>query len=168
MTLNEIKQLFPVGSRVRAKREGGKPLTIHGNTGTTVLPANNTEEIRTVKAVKSMEWVFTRADGRDIHTTFPKASEVVEARAGFVQFRYNNGVVVTLELAPAPEPSADFVVENQGSIVLFRPLTEAGKEFLGRTAPDDAQFFGGAMVVEPRYVSGVVSAIESEGLSVIL
>jgi hypothetical protein len=33
-----------------------------------------------------------------------------------------------------------------------RPLTPAGQQFLDETAPEDAQFMGDAMVVEPRYV----------------
>jgi hypothetical protein len=101
VTLKEIKALFTVGQVVTAIREGGLPLTVYGNTGVTVLGPNKCMERRTVHAVKSAEWVFTRPDGKNIHTTYPKASEVVEARAGFVKFRYSNGVVVTLQAGGA-------------------------------------------------------------------
>lgn len=60
----------------------------------------------------------------------------------------------------------DLRIENHGSIVLFRPLTDEGKEWIARTHPEDAQFFGRAMVVEPRYVEGVVDAAQAEGLAV--
>lgn len=65
------------------------------------------------------------------------------------------------------QATPDLRVENQGaSIQLFRPLTDAGKEWLSSTAPEDAQFLGRAMVVEPRYVQGVIDAAEGDGLAV--
>ncbi len=98
MTLKQVTSLFPAGSNVRVSRTGGKPLTIHGNLGTSVLPANDVEgELREIAEVKSKEWVMKRADGRCVHTTFPKASEIIEARDGLVAFRYDNGVTVKIE-----------------------------------------------------------------------
>lgn len=58
----------------------------------------------------------------------------------------------------------DIQLEDRGSIWLFRPLTKTGKDWIGETAPEDAQFFGRAMVVEPRYVNGVIDAIVDAGL----
>lgn len=58
----------------------------------------------------------------------------------------------------------DFRVENHGTICLFHPLSETAKEWLSRTAPEDAQFLGNAMAVEPRYAGGVIEAAEAEGL----
>lgn len=60
----------------------------------------------------------------------------------------------------------DLRVENHGSLMLVRPLTDAGKEWLKETAPDDAQFMGAAMAVEPRYVGGVIYAAIEAGLEV--
>ena len=60
---------------------------------------------------------------------------------------------------------ADFRLENHGSLFLVRPLTKSGEEFLTQTAPEDAQFMGNAMAVEPRYVEGVCEAIAEYGLS---
>lgn len=98
MTLKQIVKLFPAGSRVRVSRTGGKPLTIHGNTGTTVLPANDVQgEDRTIEQVKSKEWVMVRPDNSRVHTQFPKASEVIAARDGLLSFRYDNGVTVKIE-----------------------------------------------------------------------
>jgi hypothetical protein len=67
---------------------------------------------------------------------------------------------------PNTPTSADLKIENHGSIVLVRPLTDAGKEGLRRTAPEDAQFMGDAMAVEPRYVEGVTDAAQEDGLTV--
>jgi hypothetical protein len=58
----------------------------------------------------------------------------------------------------------DLAFENHGSIWLVRPLTEAGQKFLDETAPEDAQFMGKAMVVEPRYVEDVQEAAIQHGL----
>jgi hypothetical protein len=60
----------------------------------------------------------------------------------------------------------DLRTENHGSLFLVRPVTQTGVEWLGRTAPDDAQYFGNALVVEPRYVAGVVAAAQEAGLEV--
>ena len=60
----------------------------------------------------------------------------------------------------------DFILENHGSIVLMRPNTRAGRSWLDDTAPEDAQFLGDAMAVEPRYVEGVITAAISDGLEV--
>ena len=61
----------------------------------------------------------------------------------------------------AEQPS--FQLENHGSIFLIRPLNDAANQWLRETAPEDAQFFGDAMVVEPRYVREVIGAIEADG-----
>ncbi len=60
----------------------------------------------------------------------------------------------------------DLSLENYGSLFLVRPNTAAGKGWLRETAPEDAQFMGEAMAVEPRYVEGVVNAAQESGLSV--
>lgn len=60
----------------------------------------------------------------------------------------------------------DFTIENHGSILLFRPNTPAAKTWLRETAPEDAQFLGNAMAVEPRYVMNVATAIMADGFSI--
>jgi len=97
MKLAEIKSMFAAGDVVVVTREGNTPFTIVGNTGTTVMPANNGTERRTIKACRSGDWVMTKEDGRDIYTTHPKASEVIEAHPGQVKFKYSNGTIVTIE-----------------------------------------------------------------------
>lgn len=59
---------------------------------------------------------------------------------------------------------SDLHFENHGSLVLVRPMTVKGEEFLRETAPDDAQFMGKAMAVEPRYVGDVCAAAGEAGL----
>jgi hypothetical protein len=103
MTLNEIKSMFAVGQIWTVIREGNRPLVINGNLGQTIMPAINGVEIRKVCAVKSKELVFSRTgQTRLIYTAFPKASEVVEARPGFLKFTYDNGTTITMQLGEAP------------------------------------------------------------------
>lgn len=59
----------------------------------------------------------------------------------------------------------DYVLENHGSLWLMRPTTEEFAKWLKETAPEDAQFLGSAMAIEPRYVEGVVEAATAAGFS---
>jgi len=59
----------------------------------------------------------------------------------------------------------DLSVEDHGSIILVRPGTPAGRKWLRDTAPEDAQFMCGALVVECRFLPGVLDAAASDGLS---
>lgn len=52
----------------------------------------------------------------------------------------------------------NLVIENHGSIVLLRPLTSAGRRWLEENTSEEAQWWGGALVVEPRYVEPLVTA----------
>lgn len=58
---------------------------------------------------------------------------------------------------------ADFYVTNHSSIFLFRPLTKAAREHLEENVQEDAQWFGGALVVEHRYAEGLMHALCNEG-----
>ncbi len=60
----------------------------------------------------------------------------------------------------------DIVVENHGSIVLLQPLTEAGHFWLDHHLPYDAQKWGSAYAVEPRYVQDIIDGMENDGLVV--
>ena len=60
----------------------------------------------------------------------------------------------------------DVNIENHGSLVLIRPLTEAASDWLDENISEDAQHFGGAVVVEPRYVEAIVEGMQNDGLEV--
>jgi hypothetical protein len=62
--------------------------------------------------------------------------------------------------------SPDFTLEKHGSIVLVWPNTLEASMWLRETAPDDAQFFGAALAIEPRYLSNVAEAAISDGFAV--
>lgn len=60
----------------------------------------------------------------------------------------------------------DVTIENHGSIFLFRPASQAGREFLHEHAPDDAQWFGLALVVEHRYANDWAGHAQDAGLAI--
>jgi hypothetical protein len=64
-----------------------------------------------------------------------------------------------------PDPS-DYLVQNHGSIFLVVPQTDAARENLQENAPDEAQFFGGGLVVEHRYILDLVAQLQQEGWAV--
>lgn len=68
---------------------------------------------------------------------------------------------------PAPKVVYDVAVENHGTIALIRPLTDSGRTWVEENIPtEDWQWFGGAIVAEPRYVPDVIEGMEGDGLEV--
>jgi len=60
----------------------------------------------------------------------------------------------------------DLRIENHGSLFLVRPDSDAGRKWLKDTAPEDAQFLGDAMAVEPRYIGLVIECAQADDLEV--
>ena len=66
-------------------------------------------------------------------------------------------------------PEADFLFQNHGSICLLKPLTPAGEEWFNEHLPVDnpeTQFWGGSIVIEPRYIAPILEGIQNDGLRV--
>ena len=61
---------------------------------------------------------------------------------------------------------ADFRIENHGSIFLFDPQNTSAENHLRDNVSEEAQWFGGALVVEPRYVIDLAIALEAEGFRI--
>lgn len=55
----------------------------------------------------------------------------------------------------------NFSIEHHGSIVLVRPLDPDTTAALEAGAPDDAQWWCGALAVEPRYLEHVLAYLEA-------
>jgi hypothetical protein len=64
---------------------------------------------------------------------------------------------------PEQPPVYDFFFINYGNLVTVEPRNPEAEEWLHDTCPEDAQFYGTGMIVEPRYVVGVVQAMEDDG-----
>ena len=68
--------------------------------------------------------------------------------------------IVSKVLADYP----DVLVQNEGSIFLFRPLTPKAKAWITEHIQPDAQWFGDALVVEHRYALELALAMREVGL----
>jgi hypothetical protein len=65
---------------------------------------------------------------------------------------------------PRPLPVLDVTVENHGSLMLFRLHTADAEEWVTEHVPAEAQFFGNALVVEPRYARDIADGMQGDGL----
>ena len=61
---------------------------------------------------------------------------------------------------------ADFKVENHGTVFLVQPLNVAAQAHLEENVEEDAQWFSGALVVEHRFIGGLVSSLREDGWEV--
>ena len=61
----------------------------------------------------------------------------------------------------------DFIVENHGSIFLLQPLTSAANSWISEHLPEDRMTFGGAVVVEHRYIWAILEGIQFDGLTAV-
>ncbi len=60
--------------------------------------------------------------------------------------------------------NADFRVTHHGSISLIEPLTSDAVAWFADNVPDDAQYLGNKLSVEPRYLDDIVAGMEADGL----
>ena len=60
----------------------------------------------------------------------------------------------------------DFVISNHGSICLLNPRSKAAKNWVAEHLPDDVQYFGYSVAIEPRYVQPILDGIAEDGLEV--
>lgn len=60
----------------------------------------------------------------------------------------------------------DIRFTDHGSIWLLTPITQEAQDWCADHIPDDAQRWGGAVVVEPRYVEPIVVGAIGDGLAV--
>jgi hypothetical protein len=70
-------------------------------------------------------------------------------------------------LAALPPPKFDLIFENHGSIVLIRGVSPAGQAWLDENVGnDETQYFGNAIVAEPRYCLPIYEGAVEAGLVV--
>jgi len=57
----------------------------------------------------------------------------------------------------------DFEVQDEGSIVLLRPLTVAATHWTTDNIGEEAHWFGRAVVIERRYLGNILESIADVG-----
>ena len=60
----------------------------------------------------------------------------------------------------------DVELEFHGTIILLRPLSPQATSWIDENIADEAQWFGGALAVEPRYCPNIVAGMIDDGLAV--
>ena len=55
---------------------------------------------------------------------------------------------------------------NTDTVFLLRPVSTFGQEWIDEHIPDDAPWFGDAVVVEHRYISPIIEGATGNGLVV--
>jgi len=68
--------------------------------------------------------------------------------------------------SPTSEGGQDFRSENHGSLFLLFPLTQRANSWIEAHLPEDAQWFGNAVVIEHRYIWTILDGIQDAGLAV--
>ena len=69
----------------------------------------------------------------------------------------------------APERRPDVSVADHGSILTFTPRTTAGRRWIDENVSsviDETTWFGGGLVVEPRYAGDLARGMAQDGLVV--
>lgn len=61
------------------------------------------------------------------------------------------------------DDDADFTVAYHGSVCHVLPVSDWGTQHLHDIAQEDWQWWGKAVVVEPRYLQGFLDALEGDG-----
>ena len=61
---------------------------------------------------------------------------------------------------------ADLLVQNHGSIFLLDAVTDLGRDWIADHIPKDATCFGGAVVVEHRFIRDILVGAVAAGLRV--
>ena len=59
----------------------------------------------------------------------------------------------------------DFELQDEGSIVLLRPLTVAATHWVMDNIGEEAQWFGRAVVIEPRYLGNILEGVTADGFA---
>lgn len=59
----------------------------------------------------------------------------------------------------------DFQADNHGSIIMLTPETDAARDWCADNLPDDAQMFGNAFAIEPRYFGDIAAGLLADGLT---
>jgi len=61
---------------------------------------------------------------------------------------------------------SDYEIENHGTVFLVRPQNGTARDWLEEHVDEEAQWFGGALVVEHRYIEDLAANLANDGFIV--
>jgi hypothetical protein len=70
------------------------------------------------------------------------------------------------KLTDQTPPGNDVDMANEGSLISFKLISEAARDWAKEHLPDDAPRMGSTVFVEPRYASDILNGMESDGLTI--
>ncbi|MDE2262752.1 MAG: hypothetical protein KGL45_09530 [Gammaproteobacteria bacterium] len=115
--------------------------------------SNDGTDDEIVDALAAIAWWHSRSPGERLFWVVITGSS--DPRLTWAAFKRNRAA------APAEPPRA--LLEYHGSVYLLKPINDAARDWLRETAPEEAQFWGDALAIEPPYVTGIVQAFEDAG-----
>lgn len=59
----------------------------------------------------------------------------------------------------------DFAVQNEGSLVILKPNTDAARQWVAEHIPDDAPRWCGGIAIEPRFFDAIAEGAQADGLT---
>jgi hypothetical protein len=67
-----------------------------------------------------------------------------------------------------PPSQLDFIVEDHGSIILLRPITDAAREWVEEYIGEDNGYQGlwPTVTIEGRYLARIIDGIREDGLAI--
>ena len=123
----------------------------------------------TLGAFTMPETTLTLAPGEETEVAFGNLVRMFKeqdtAQVEITDLTTEKSITLTVNL-PENVPLVDVLVQNEGSIFLFRPQTDAAKEWIDQNVSDEAQWFGGGLVVEHRYAHDMAEGMAGSGLTV--
>lgn len=67
-------------------------------------------------------------------------------------------------MSNATVASSEVRIEQHGSLALVTPVSQAAQEWLVANVHQDSLWYGGSLVVEPRYLDGLIDGLVEAGL----
>ncbi len=61
----------------------------------------------------------------------------------------------------------DFQMAEEGEIVLFTPLTERARQWIGMNVAEDRLWFGPSLMIDPEFAGVLIDEMLTEGLTFI-
>jgi hypothetical protein len=71
---------------------------------------------------------------------------------------------MTEAVKPSTVSTPDVLVRDAFTLILFCPLTPRAKSWVDENVQSDAQWFGNALCVEPRYAWALAEGMRDSGL----
>ena len=95
------------------------------------------------------------------------ARQPANAFAGPMSLHHGSAAAAMPAVGQEPLASADYTVENKGTLLLLRSSNPRAYDWLVTHTDPEAHWFGRALVVEHGYIQDFVERLRSDGFTVV-